>query len=150
ALRALLLTQAKQQQAQAVAEEERIMAEHGKKAAVPTPVKLSDDDYVFDQATTMLWNPLVGPALRAALYKVLATTPGVQVRTGARDGLGRAAVEISRYEIAARVNEETFEDPGTGAVLETAFVYRGDTPEGTDLYLSVTGHRTLPPDLYGG
>jgi len=29
-------------------------------------------------------------------------------------------------------------------------VHRGDTPEGTDLYLSVTGHRTLPPDPYGG
>ena len=91
-----------------------------------------------------------GPALRSALYKVLASTPGVQVRTGARDGLGRPAVEISRYESAASVNEETFEDPRTGAVLETAFVYRGDTPEGTDLYLSVTGHRALPPDPYGG
>ena len=89
ALRALLLTQAKQQQAQATAEEKRIMAERGKKAAVPTPVNLSDDDYVFDQATTMLWNPLVSPALRSALYKVLAETPGVQVRTGARDSLGR-------------------------------------------------------------
>jgi hypothetical protein len=91
ALRALLLTQAKQQQAQAVAEEKRIMAEHGKKAAVPTSVNLSDDDYVFDQATTMLWNPLVGPALRSALY----------------------------------------------------------TSEGTDVYLSVTGHHNLPPDPYG-
>ena len=150
ALRALLLTQAKQQEAQQIAEQNRIMAEHGGKSAVPMPANLSDDDYVFDQATDMLWNLLVGPALRSALYKVLAETPGVQVRTGARDGLGRAAVEISRYESAASVNEETFEDPGTGAVLETAFVYRGDTPEGTDLYLSVTGHRTLPPDPYGG
>jgi hypothetical protein len=85
----------------------------------------------------------------SALYMVLASTPGVQVRTGARDGLGRPAVEISRYERAASVNEETFEDLRTGAVLETAFVYRGDSPEGTDLYLSVTGHRTLPPDPYG-
>ena len=59
ALRALLLTQAKQQQAQAVAEEK--------------------------------WNPLVGPALRSALY----------------------------------------------------------TSEGTDVYLSVTGHHNLPPDPYG-
>jgi hypothetical protein len=126
------------------------MAEYGKKAAVPAPVNLSDDDYVFDQAATMLWNPLVGPALRSALYKVLAETPGVQVRTGARDSLGRPAVEISRYESAASVNEETFEDPRTGAVLETAFVYRGDTPEGTDVYLSVTGHPNLPPDPYGG
>jgi len=149
-LRALLLAQAKQQQAQAIAEENRILAEHEKKAAVARPADLSDDDYVFDQATTMLWNPLVGPVLRSALYKVLAETPGVQVRTGARDGLGRPAVEISRYEQAAAVNEETFENPSTGAVLETAFAYRNGTPPGTDLYLSVTGHRTPPPDPYAG
>ena len=27
---------------------------------------------VFEQGTDMLWNPLVGPSLRSALYKVLA------------------------------------------------------------------------------
>jgi hypothetical protein len=32
-------------------------------------------------------------------------------------------VEISRYETAAHVDEETFENPRTGAVLETAFAY---------------------------
>jgi len=81
------------------------------KQAVLKPVPLSDDDYVFDQATDMLWNPLVGPGLRAALYKVLAQTPGVQVRAGATDRLGRAAVEISRYETAAQV---TAENPAPG------------------------------------
>jgi hypothetical protein len=149
ALRALLLVQAEQQQAQAAAEERRIMAARGKKGAFPAPAPgLTGDDLVFDQATTMLWNPLVGPALRSALYEVLADTPGVQVRAGATDGLGRAAVEISRYESAARVDEETFEDPQTGATLETAFVYRADGTEGTDLYLSVSGSSTLPPDPY--
>ena len=138
--RALLLEHAKQQQAQAMAEESR-------KGSVAPP-DLSDDDYVFDQATTMLWNPLVGPGLRAALYKVLAQTPGVQVRTGATDGLGRAAVQISRYEKAAAVDEQTFEDPRTGAVLETAFVYRDIGTEGAGLYLSVRGSNTLPPDPY--
>jgi hypothetical protein len=149
ALRALLLEQAKQQQAQAIAEEERIMAEHGKNASVAHP-GLSDDDYVFDQATTMLWNPLVGPALRSALYHVLAQTPGVTVRTGATDALGRAAVQVSRYEKAAAVDEQTFEDPRTGAVLETAFVYRDNGTKGTDLYLSVKGSNTLPTDPYRG
>ncbi|HLK79788.1 MAG TPA: hypothetical protein VKU77_39815 [Streptosporangiaceae bacterium] len=147
ALRALLLEQARQQQAQAIAEEKRIMAEHGKQGSVAMP-DLSDDDYVFDQATTMLWNPLVDPGLRAALYKVLAQTPGVQVRTGATDGMGRAAVEISRYENAARVDEETFESPQTGTVLETAFVYRAEGTTGTDLYLSIAGRNTQPPDPY--
>jgi hypothetical protein len=147
ALRAVLLEQAKQQQAQAIAEEQRIMAEHGKKGSVATP-RLSDDDYVFDQATTMLWNPLVGPALRSALYKVLARTPGVKVHAAATDGLGRAAVEISRYGPAAHVDEETFENPRTGAVLETAFVYLDSGTLGTDLYLSIKGSNTLPPDPY--
>lgn len=147
ALRALLLTQARQQQAQAL--EQRILAEHGKKGAFPAARPgLTDDNLVFDQATTMLWNPLVGPALRAALYKVLAETPGVQVRTGTTDALGRAAVEISRYDSAARVDEQTFEDPRDGTVLETAFSYQAEGTEGTDLYLSVTGSNTLPPNPY--
>jgi hypothetical protein len=29
----------------------------------------------------MLWNPLVGPELRAAVFRVLAATPGVQVNS---------------------------------------------------------------------
>jgi hypothetical protein len=147
ALRALLLTQAKQQQAQAVAEEQRMMAAHGKKGVAGPQPHLTDDDWVFEQATTMLWNPLVGPDLRSALYKVLAATPGVRVDSHARDGLGRPAVEISRYDRATGVDDQTFENPSTGAVLETAFVYRNGTT-GTDLYLSVTSSDTLPPNPY--
>ncbi|MGH3191201.1 MAG: hypothetical protein ACRDPY_29800 [Streptosporangiaceae bacterium] len=149
ALRAVLLAQARQQQAQAQALEQRILAEHGKKGAFPAAAPgLTADDLVFGQATTMLWNPLVGPALRAALYKVLAETPGVQVRTGATDALGRAAVEISRYDSAARVDEQTFEDPQDGTVLETAFIYTAEGTQGTDLYLSVSGSNTLPSNPY--
>jgi len=42
------------------------------------------------------------------------------------------------------------ENPATGAVLETAFSYPRDRAEspGMDLYMSVTGHATLPPDPY--
>lgn len=149
ALRALLLSQAKQQQAQALAEEKRVMAEHGKNGAVPMPnLKLTDDDLVFEQATTMLWNPLVGPTLRSALYKVLADTPGVLVNTHAADDSGRLAIEISRYDRAAGVDDQTFENPATGAVLETAFVYAGNEPEGTDLYTSLTSSNTFPGDPY--
>ncbi len=52
----------------------------------------------FQQASDMLWNPLVGPALRSALYKVLAGVPGVTVNTSARDSDGRSATEISRVD----------------------------------------------------
>jgi hypothetical protein len=146
-LRALLLKQAKEQQAQAIAEQQKELKAHGKKGAVIHQPQLTDDDWVFEQATMMLWNPLVGPDLRSALYKVLATTPGVRVDSQARDDLGRPAVEISRYDAATRVDDQTFENPKTGAVLETAFVYQDGT-KGTDLYLSVTSHSTLPPNPY--
>jgi hypothetical protein len=59
-LRALLLKQAREQQAQAIAEQQKELKAHGKKAVVRQP-RLTDDDWVFEQATTMLWNPLVGP-----------------------------------------------------------------------------------------
>jgi hypothetical protein len=145
-LRALLLKQGKEQQAQAIAEQQREMAKAGKKAVVRQP-RLTDDDWVFEQATTMLWNPVVGPDLRAALYKVLADTPGVRVNSHAKDDLGRAAVEISRTATATGIKDQTFENPKTGAVLETAFAYPDGT-KGTDLYLSVTSRDTVPPNPY--
>lgn len=148
ALRASLLSQAKEQQAKVIAEEKRMLAAHHKKAAPAPGPKLTDDDFVFEQATDMLWNPLVGPSLRAALYKVLAETPGVAVDTHATDDLGRPAVEISRYDSAAGVDDQTFENPATGAVLETAFTYNRDEPKGTDLYTSVTSSDTFPGDPY--
>jgi hypothetical protein len=145
-LRALLLKQAKEQQARAIAEQQRELARAGKKAVVRQP-RLTDDDWVFEQATTMLWNPLVGPDLHAALYKVLADTPGVRVNSHAKDDLGRAAVEISRTATATGIKDQTFENPKTGAVLETAFAYPDGT-KGTDLYLSVTSRDTVPPNPY--
>jgi len=95
----------------------------------------------------MLWNPLVGPQLRSALYKVLAATPGVRVDSHGRDDLGRSAVEISRTATATGIEDQTFENPKTGAVLETAFIQKDGT-KGTDLYLSVTSSNRVPPNPY--
>jgi hypothetical protein len=146
ALRSLLIKQGKEQQAQGIAAEQKEMKDHGKKGTVSQP-HLTDDDWAFDQATTLLWNPLVGPQLRAALYKVLADTPGVRVDNNARDGLGRTAVEISRTATSTGIEDQTFEDPKTGAVLETAFVYQ-DGNTGTDLYMPVTSSNHVPPNPY--
>ena len=145
-LRALLLKQAMEQQAEAIAEQQKALKARGKNAVIRQP-RLTDDDFVFEQATTLLWNPLVGPELRSALYKVLAATPGVRVDSRARDDLGRPAVEISRTATATGIEDQTFENPTTGAVLETAFVYQDGT-KGTDLYLSVTSRDTVPPNPY--
>jgi len=145
-LRALLLKQAKEEQAEAIARQRKDMKRAGQKGVVQQP-KLTDDDFVFDQATTLLWNPLVGPQLRSALYKVLADTPGVRVNSHARDDLGRAAVEISRTATSTGIVDQTFENPKNGAVLETAFSYQDGT-KGFDLYLSVTSSNRVPPNPY--
>jgi hypothetical protein len=145
-LRALLIKQGQEQQAQAIAREQKEMAKAGKKAVIREP-HLTGDDWAFEQATTLLWNPLVGPQLRSALYKVLAETPGVRVNDHARDDLGRAAVEISRTATATGIEDLTFENPKNGGVLETAFVYQDGT-KGFDLYLSVTSSNRVPPNPY--
>jgi hypothetical protein len=102
-------------------------------------------DLVFQQASNWLWNPLLSPALRSALYKVLAATPGVVVRTHARDATGRPAIEISRSDPVAQQDVATFEDPATGAVLESS-ISRADH----DVYESATSHATRPASPYGG
>jgi hypothetical protein len=125
---------------------------------------------VFQQASDLLWNPLVGPALRSALYKVLAAVPGVTVRPSARDSIGRPAVEISRTDNSGLpggksdgITYTTYESRTTGAVLESTVTY----PPGSDVvtpqdptgsstvvnetvYLSVTWDRGVPPDPYAG
>ena len=78
---------------------------------------------------------------------MLAATSGVRVDSHARDDLGRPAVEISRTAAATGIEDRTFENPKTGAVLETAFVYQDGT-KGTDLYLSVTSRAIVPPNPY--
>jgi hypothetical protein len=142
--------------------------------ATPTPralpVLVSDDDMVFQEASYMLWNPLVGPALRSALYRVLATVPGVKVNPSARDSIGRPAVELSRIDSSGLPGGKsdgqiyaTYESPVTGAVLESTITY----PSGSDIvttqdphgnstvvdptvYLSVTRASAVPADPYGG
>jgi hypothetical protein len=100
---------------------------------------------VFEEATNWLWNPLLSPALRSAMYKVLAATPGVTVKTGTTDQAGRPAIEISGYDSFAGV-EDTFESPSTGAVLEQYF----GSLVGPAVYATVTGYATPPANPYSG
>ncbi len=80
--------------------------------------------------------------------EVLGVSPGtVKSDSHARDDRGRPAVEISRTATATGIEDQTFENPKTGAVLETAFVYQDGT-KGTDLYLSVTSRDSVPPNPY--
>jgi len=101
------------------------------------------DDLVFAQASGWLWDPMLSPALRSAMYKVLAATPGVTVKTGTTDMAGRPAIEISRPDSIVAEVTATFENPSTGAVLESY-----DSETGTDLYESITSSATLPANPY--
>jgi hypothetical protein len=148
ALRAELLAQAKQQLAQGYEYFEAQAKKLGKKIKVGVSPQPTDDDLVYEQAADLLWEPDLSPALRSALYKVLAATPGVTVKTGAVDSKGRPAVEISRVDTVAKTDVETFENPLTGGTLESAWKSSGELDE--DLYLSTTYTNTIPPDPYKG
>ena len=155
ALRGQLLSMAKQQAAAASAG----LAASGK--AAPVAPALSDDDYVYEEANTLLWSPLVQPTLRSALYRVLAQTPGVSVNPNATDPSGRPAIAMTRTDGSAGVQdgrqvhdpssstgatEVTFEDPSTGAVLAQVWTVDHDTL--TAVYQQATGSDSVPPDPY--
>jgi hypothetical protein len=150
-LRAVLLAQAREQirQAEQLLEQKiKKLGKLGKKIIAHQPVE-SADDLVFEQATDLLWEPDLSPALRSAVYKVLAATPGVAVKTGVTDTSGRPATEISRVNTVAQDNAETFLDPATGATLESAWAY----PSGefdADLYQKIIYTSTFPSDPYNG
>jgi hypothetical protein len=159
ALRALLISQYDRQQKQADAamagqlrKKDKILRSHHRPAI--KPLRLTPDDKVFEQASLLLWNPLVPPALRSAVFKVLAATPGVRVNSQARDDQGRPAVEISWFDRVTSVTLATFEDPSTTRLLEqtdisTPAAVNGHTSSaGRDLYLSTTRASSVPPNPY--
>ena len=115
--------------------------------AKPRPVP--SNDIVFSQAMSFLWNPSTPPALRAALFRVLAEMPAVQVDPSARDMMGRQAVKIS-WTASDTTVYTVYEDPATGTVLEQAYKYPADMElaPGYDLMLRVTRTSTIPPDPY--
>lgn len=121
---------------------------------------LGDDDVVYEEANGLLWDPLVPPALRSALYQVLAQTSGVTVNPNATDPAGRPAIAMSRTgsEVGVEAGQlvhnlpgnpatgTTYEDPSTGAVLAQVWQVGRDTL--TAVYQPATGSPTIPPDPY--
>jgi hypothetical protein len=140
ALRAQLLGLAEEQEAAADA------AQRAKPNAVVTEPTLTADDNVYQEADEMLWSPVVGPSLRSALYKVLATTPGVTVVNNATDPSGRPAIKMQRTYTGVAATDITYEDPATGAVLAQVWSNPGDVI--TAVYQPITSSDTIPPDPY--
>jgi len=149
-LRAALLAQAKREQAQANAWTQQQVREAGKKTgqkSIVSSPQPTDDDFVFEEASLYLWTPNLSPALRSALYKVLASTPGVAVNAHAHDSAGRPAIEISRTDTVGKASNMTFENAKTGATLETASRLPGEGLN-EDLYLSINYGNSIPADPY--
>lgn len=157
ALRADLLKQAIQDDAWAQQEmaQQLIQKRKAGDPAIKIPVpkattKVSDTDRIFEQAADLLWNPLVGPRLRAALFDLLATTPGVTAKADARDSLGRPATELTRTDDSGFVTISVFQDPATAGTLQLSYIYpsgnSGDN--GSDVFLSTKRTATLPANPY--
>jgi hypothetical protein len=161
ALRALLIAQGKKEQAQAVrfglaaiAIKDKGHVRQARRTLLRSTPKETANDYVFSQASYLLWNPVVTPSLRAALLKVLAATPGVVVNAHTKDSIGRPAVEISRFDSAADYTVAIFEAPDATGVLETSSLEPAKPAQGglpaqaastlSDTYLSITRGNTRP------
>ncbi|MGO9161698.1 MAG: hypothetical protein ACLP7J_13460 [Streptosporangiaceae bacterium] len=87
------------------------------------------------QAFSQAYNPMIEAGEKDRIPRT----------TGATDSPGRPAVEISRFDTSARQDIETYEDPTTGATLESAWV--GPAAEfAADLSLSTTCTSTIPAD----
>jgi hypothetical protein len=117
------------------------------KPKLPPP---NDNDMVFSQAMSLLWNPATPPALRAALFKVLAGMPAVQVDSSAHDMQGRPAVKLS-WTDSDGLKYTVYEDPANGTVLEQTYDWPQADPSdpvGYDLMQRVTWTNTIPPDPY--
>ena len=121
----------------------------GSPAARVKPRPIPADDIVFSQAMSFLWNPSTPPALRAALFRVLAGMPAVRVDPSASDMLGRRAVKIS-WTASDTTVYTVYENPANGTVLEQAYKWPAsmDLAPGYDLMLRVTRTNTIPPDPY--
>jgi hypothetical protein len=122
-------------------------------ATSPTSAAVREDD-VYEAASDLLRSPLVQPALRSALYKVLATTSGVSLDAHATDPAGRPAVAMSRTysQDGQRLRSITYENPTTGAVLaQTSSQHGANAPltgTSTAIYQPVTTTNSMPANPY--
>jgi hypothetical protein len=122
-------------------------------SAAPSSATVRDDD-VYEAASDLLRSPLVQPALRSALYEVLATTSGVSVDSHATDPAGRPAIAMSRSytQNGAQLQSITYENPTTGAVLaQTSSVHGANAPAtgtSTAIYQPATSTNSMPANPY--
>lgn len=80
------------------------------------------DGQVFGTVTQMLWDAPMGvpPKTQAALYRLVATIPGVRVDRNVKDGAGRPAIAVSRG-----YGEQFLLDPATYQMVAQRTVSNG-------------------------
>ena len=116
---------------------------------VAQPPALSDDDYIYQEASTLLWSALVQPPLRSALYQVLASINGVTVTQNATDPAGQPAIAVSYAFTGVSETDTTYEDPSTGAVLAQVWNRASGSDVITAVYQPVTSTNIAPSNPYG-
>ncbi len=77
----------------------------------------SEDAKVFQAAAALLAAPVAPPALRSALYRVVAALPGVRLDGAVTDGAGRAATQVSTT--TGHLRYELLFDPDNATLLAT-------------------------------
>jgi hypothetical protein len=108
-----------------------------KNPSSPTAV----DEVMYSQICNGLLYSATSPALRAALYQVLAKLPGVRLLGSRTDAIGRKGIAIAMLTANIKNAEQiTLIDPSTGEQLETENVHpnplhtaSGTLPAGTPM-----------------
>jgi len=115
---------------------------------VVEPPALSDNDYIYQEASTLLWSALVQPPLRSALYQVLASINGVTVTQNATDPAGQPAIAVSYAFTGFNETDTTYEDPSTGAVLAQVWNRANGSSVITSIYQPATSTNVAPSNPY--
>lgn len=90
----------------------------------------ADPAGLFAPISQFLYLP-TSPQVRAAMFRVLADLPGVQLLGRQRDRLGRSGIAVGVTQGGpGRVREELLFDPATGNVLQTEAVQLRAAPSG--------------------
>jgi len=108
----------------------------------------SPDEAVFTAIGDILFESLVPPLTRAALYRAAARIPGIEVVRGVTDAVGRPGVAVGRTDRGWRhewiFDERTYEYLGARSYLVAATVVG---PAGTVLGMSAVIRRAVVPEL---
>ncbi|MDQ2959187.1 MAG: CU044_5270 family protein, partial [Actinomycetota bacterium] len=116
--------------------------------------RLTVDDVAFGAASTVLSSPLLPDDLRAALYRVTKTIPGITLKGSLANFDGTRGIAISRTSSAGVERDLIFDTAGGGYIGERTIALKSDNEYGlpagtvqdyTAVTTSVAAKPVLPP-----